>query len=198
MDTILTKLSPHKDTHRIWIEDSYGRLQKNGFSPNTPFSVQPRAGRGLILKTENQPTTTSVSKRQNKPLLSLERKTLARSLDGDLLRARISIGQIILVPRVLCFSIQKPHQNIACISGTQLQIGGAPPKELKTPKPQRNPEPIAYLEAEITADNIVYATEFMLNNLPKEIKLSGPEAILATKWLLSLGYFQTSENSLSR
>lgn len=191
MDTLLTKLSPHRESHRVWIEDAYGRLSKNGFSPNTPFSVNIRkGGTGLIIQAQPNSGPITISKRANRPILSLERKSLQETLGLEFFRARITYKTVILLPRILCFYFNENREKtLAHLQGWKVTIGKEDSMDLRTNVPiRKSKKQITYLEACIDSENIVQACEFILYNTPQTVKLSGEEIPMATQWIQQIGY----------
>ena len=196
MDTVLTKLSPRKDGGRVWIEDSYSRLTRNGFAAGSNITVNDRPGSGLILRRTEQLSRNSVSSRKGAPIIDIDGIWVLRRFEGsDFLRVRLSFNSAIIVPRVLTASVARAGEvaqirgNILLVAGTQFAIN--------TPKPARIPFSISELSIDVSAANLLYAMETIINNRPANVSVTGSESPIASAYLTDAGYTPNGEGRFS-
>lgn len=187
MDTIITKLSPHGTRHRVWLEDSFGRLSRNGFSAGDGVDVSHRAGSGLLVKKGDAFSKNSISARRNTPLFALDGAWVLRRFEhADFLRVRLSYNAISIVPRVITASITRAGVR-AAISGNVLVVDHVG-YQINTPKPTLLPFRIKALHASVDAANILYSMEVIINNRPESVTLDGVERSVASAYLVDAGY----------
>ena len=188
MDTVITKLSPHGDSMaRVWLEDSYNRLTRNGFPAGTKIAVTDRPGSGLIVRHGELDSKKTVSSRRNAPLLSLDGAWVLRRFEGaDFLRVRLSFKTLIIVPRVITSNITRSGCS-GYVTGTTLVVDNIG-YSIKTQKPLLLPMRLKSLALNITTDNILYAMEIVVNSRPESVTLSGHEMSVASAYLLDVGY----------
>ncbi len=193
-DTFCTNLGARSNgMARLWIEDSYHRLTRNNFSVGTQFTRRSRPGYGVILEP-NILGEVTVSTRRGAPLLSLENSWLANQMpaqDADV-RVRVSVGNIVVMPRLRTFHVGRRFSDEATIVGNIL-TAGANTRQIDTLAPA-SIGLIGNLTAHLDWTNLVYATEVMGNARPECVALSGDVLCirLAGKFLADGGYSERS------
>lgn len=200
-DTFLTTLGSRGERgySRLWVEDSAGRLSRNGFGMGDGFEVRPRAGLGLIVRPAIL-SSTHVSSRRGSAILSYESKDLPTYLRGvSEARVRISVNAMILMPALRLFAVARPLDEVWSIAGNILsRPNGCQP--IDGAMPARFDATPARLNAALTEQNLVFATEVMSHAKPAEISLSGSDALtaLAGQFLAAIGYEKTPEGVYAR
>jgi hypothetical protein len=161
---------------RVWIEDSFDRLSRNGFTPGTSFEPQFRPGVGLVLAPTAIGSLT-VSQRRGVPLLSYERPSVSHQFEATPdVRVRISVNHVTIMPRLRVFSIGGLRNETWNLSGLTVATPSGS-ISLEGGSPVHAPKVVQTLRAELTEANLVAATEFMNNVLAPRLELSG-EALL--------------------
>ena len=196
-DTFCTNLgSRSSGMSRLWVEDSYRRLSRNGFEVGTQFARRSRPGYGVIL-TPSVLGECAVSSRRGVPLLSLENGWLAKQMpsrDAEV-RVRVCVGSVIVMPRLRIFHVGRTTHELATISEGTVEVGGKI-LPLHTAKPAAFGL-IAELKADLNWSNLVLATEVMGNSRPSRVQLSGDALCvrLAGKFLSEGGYAPSLDDS---
>lgn len=201
-DTFLTTLGNRADRgcSRLWIEDSAGRLTRNGFHVGSGFEMTPRLGLGFLLRASVL-ASTHVSSRRTAAILSLESPRLRELLRGTPeARVRVSCSTIVVMPSLRLFSIRAaaPSQ-VWRIAGNDL-VRPEGVQEIDSRLPARFDVTPARLDAALTEANLVFATEIMAHAKPLRIALSGNPTLVAVagQFLAAIGYGLTAEGEFAR
>lgn len=201
-DTFLTKLGDRSDRgcSRLWIEDSAGRLSRNGFATGSGFEVTPRAGLGFLLRPSLL-ATTHVSSRRSAAILSYESANLSVFLRGTPeARVRVSVNSIVVMPSLRLFSIaqRRSEQNWSIVGETLTRPEGR--QSIVTRQPARFDATPVRLEIALTEGNLVFSTEVVSQAKPVTVSLTGPSPLVAVagQFLLAIGYTLTSAGEYSR
>jgi hypothetical protein len=178
---------------RLWIEDSYRRLTRNGFGTDATFARIARPGVGVVL-APSVLGDAKVSSRRGVPILSVENSWLARQMRyaDQQARVRISVNHIVLMPRLRAFHVGTKAHDCAEISGMFIRFGERN-ESLETARPAMHGL-IGELRAVLDWQNLVLATEIMGDSRPERVFLSGdPLCVrLAGKFLEDGAYTQQS------
>lgn len=93
---------------RLWLESR--RLTALGFSPGTPFSVQPRS-HGILLRPAllaNNHVSKRIEARRERPIIDITHQSLLSSLDGyPEIKITAAFKRIDVVPSVRGFNIRR-------------------------------------------------------------------------------------------
>ena len=189
-DNFLTHIGDRSERgcSRLWLEDSFGRLSRNGFDAGAGFAVTPRPGVGLVF-TPSVLGSCHVSHRRSRAILSYEAPDIERLIPSVEARVRLSVKTIIVMPSLRVFAILRKTAARWTICGNEIvtQNQALP---LTGVKPLHLAKAPAVIEADLTEANLVYATEVIGNARPGVVVLSGePLAVqLAGQFLLAAGY----------
>ena len=190
-DSLLTRLGDraNRNLWRLWIEDTgFDRLERNNFRPGTPFSVQRRLGTGLVIQ-QSLLSTTHVSARKGHGVLSYEAKDLGNFLGSPEVRVRITVGQILVIPRLRAATVHVRNDEVWTVKGSTLTTPHGQ-CDIRQEKPLFLRSRAATIEVALEEQNLVYATELIGNQRPGRVVLSG-EPILVTvggQFLAACGY----------
>jgi len=190
----MTKLGDRGDRGlwRLWVEDNgFDRLGRNNFTPGTAFTVERRAGTGLILR-ESILGSCHVSSRRGAGLLSYEAADLGAFLTVPDVRVRIHVGQIVVTPRLRLHSISRVATEVWSIAGHTLTTP-AGVHGLRTASPLTLPHTAGTIEAHLDHSNLVCATELIGNQRPSRVIVRGESLMLtiAGQFLRAAGYSET-------
>ncbi len=182
---------------RIWVEDSFGRLSRNGFTAGTPYSVTTRPGLGLLV----QPAAVSslhVSSRRSASILSYESSRLAQSITTNEARVKVSVGSIIILPALRLFHVARTASNWS-IAGMMLTrpegVSG-----IATERPVRYPFSPDSLTVALDETNLIFALEIVGNAKPGEVAVNGEPLLrqIAGQFLAEAGYSLKSPDVWAR
>lgn len=191
-DIFLSKIGQRPTGARVWIEDGFSRLQRNGFGVGVPIDVLPRSsGAGLIIRVAKTPTRRKVAKRRGMPLLSLEGPQVLACLPWDEVRVRVSVGAVAVLPRAFAL-LFRMAVGVAVISGTTVRVGGVV-RELVNARAVKLPEGGAECDFYADEDNVFWGCEFVSNHRPGLVRVHGVEKGLVEAYLCTMGY-QPDEN----
>jgi hypothetical protein len=196
-DSFLTKIGDRsgRGRGRLWLEDGFDRLSRNGFGPGTAFTVTPRGGVGLVLRVALL-GSCHVSHRRRQAVLSYESPDLNSFLPAPSARVRISTSAIIVMPSLRVFSIGRQVTETWTVRGDILTTGdGQIP--LGTIRPINFRQAPAMIEAEIDEANLVCATEVMGNAKAAAVRLTG-DALpvrVAGQFLAAAGYARAEDGT---
>jgi len=193
-DSLMTTLGDRGDRGlwRLWVEDNgFDRLRRNNFTPGTAFTVERRAGTGLILR-ESVLGSCHVSSRKGAGLLSYEAGDLGSFLSVPEIRVRIHVGQIVVTPRLRMHTVARAAAELWTISRTGLTTPSGV-YDLRSTNPLSLLHTAGTIEAHLDEGNLVYATELIGNQRPGRVVVRG-EALLLTiagQFLRAAGYGET-------
>lgn len=168
-DSLFTKLGVRKhDYRRLWLEDSHGRLTRNGFAPGTRLTVSPRLGPGLALRT--CPTgSLTVSRRREHAILSYESRDLGLRFIEPEARVKVSVGLVQVLPSLRVFSIRAiANEEWTIAKAGILLTPKAPAIRLHTGR-ERAPGRPTTITWEVTESNLVAATDFIAWAKPPKV-----------------------------
>ena len=199
-DTFFTAIGdrPVIGMQRIWIEDSFGRLSRNGFTAGTPYVVGTRPGLGLVV----QPAAVSslhVSARRQASILSYESSSIAHSITTNEARVKVSVGSIIILPALRLFHVTRPVTELWQISGLTL-VRPEGTCSVVTSAPVRFATSPCLLTVGLTEENLIFATEIIGNAKPGSVALSGGALLcqVAGQFLAEAGYSESAPGVWSR
>jgi hypothetical protein len=179
---------------RLWIEDSYGRLARNGFVAGTGFDASHRAGVGLVI-TPSTLGSYSVTPRGQRSVISLEQRGLSDALRARDVRVRICVKSIVVMPCLRLFHVAKSVDQVWSIEGTDIFTpeGRA---SLLTTRPRTFRTSPLRIKFDARPENIAFATEIIGNAKPAEVELSGDElmCVVAAQFLRAAGYIGGADN----
>ena len=201
-DTFLTKLGDRSDRgcSRLWIEDSAGRLSRNGFQTGCGFELTPRAGLGFLLRPSLL-ASTHVSSRGRAAILSYESNRLPAMLhDTPEARVRVSVNTIVVMPALRLFAIASQRTAAVWRIAGDFLLRPEGMQSVATRVPARFDTTPARLEVGLTEDNLVFATEIVAHAKPESVNLTGSEALraLAGQFLAATGYGLTPAGDYCR
>lgn len=187
-DTFISKIGARSSgAARLWIEDSSGRLSRNGFDGGMQFDAVARPGVGVVIVPDLLGGLT-VSRRAQLPLLSVENRWLGHQLPVDEVRVRVSVKNIIVMPRLRLFGIVRNEAETWNVRGLVVQtpagermLGGCRPLAMRG---------AGRINVELDWNNIVFATELIGGARPAAVSLSGDELCqrVAGKFLQDGGF----------
>ncbi|MCS6273996.1 MAG: hypothetical protein H2169_06600 [Opitutus sp.] len=177
-DNILSSLGERNlGTRRLWVEDSYNRLSRNGFGPGTVFNVEPRGGPGLNLRSSILGGYT-VSQRRGAAILSLENVGRVARFDDPEVRVRISVNLVQVFPSLRVFSVRARSQEVWAITGDGLLSTPSGSLIIKTGREPYAGRPDS-IRVEMSGVNLVAATDFIARIKPRLVEVV-PASVTAT------------------
>lgn len=194
-DTFFTAIGERtgRPYERLWIEDSFGRLSRNGFVANSAFNVTPRPGVGLVL-TPSVLGEYSITPRRGASVISLEQRGLSDLVRSREVRVRLCVKSIVVMPCLRAFHVARPTTGVWTIAGMTLTTPeGA--TDIGTPSPAGMRSTPARLDVQLSEANIVFATEIIGNATPAEVTLSGDPlmVVVGGQFLAAAGYGPTPD-----
>lgn len=170
IDSILTRIAERPaGRRRLWIEDSFSRLSRNGFEPGVAFNVEPRMGPGVNIR----PALLGeymVSRRRQSAILSHETSFLASRFSAPEARVKVSVGLVQVLPSLRVFSVQQQSDEVWRIDANGIVTTPRGAIELHTGREVVSGRP-ASLSLIPSMTNLVAATDFISRVKPGMVQI---------------------------
>lgn len=177
-DNILSSLGERSlGSKRLWVEDSFSRLTRNGFAPGAVFNVEHRCGPGINLRASLLGGYT-VSQRRGAAILSYENSALAQKFSDPEVRIRISVNLVQVFPSLRVFSVRTRSQEIWSIDREGNLSTPSGSLLIKTGREPYAGRPDTIL-VDLSGVNLVAATDFIARIKPRLVTVL-PASLPAT------------------
>lgn len=198
-DIFFARIAQHtgRPYERLWIEDSFGRLSRNGFTAGTRFQIANRPGLGMVLTPSI--LGLKVTPRRGGSLISYEARGLSDAVRASEVKVRVCVKSIVVMPCLRHFHIRAANGETWSIAGETL-VTPHGQQDIVTPSPARFAATPALLEIDLTPGNVVFATEIVGNVKPGAVKLSGDAVmqVVAGQFLEAAGYSKADADTWRR
>lgn len=192
-DTLLSTLGARGDgVKRLWLEDSFGRLSANGFLKGTGFVLQNRMGPGVNIRP-SLISRTHVSARRGAAILSYEGAGSLSNLSTTMVRVKMSVNLVQVLPSLREFSVRIPNRETWTINDSTLTTpSGTLPIVDGLERVSGRP---TQFNVHLTKANIAPVTLLISRYKPCTIQLLHPNAAPASPAMGQLDFFSDSDTA---